>query len=409
MLSKIISAALLLAVSAVSFAGAQEAVRELTLPESIDSGISNSQELLVIKEQMAIAQQRVNEALSLRYPKIDFNLSASESQSDSPMVLSQSFDNIYIPGGNGQYYSTRFTLWQYLYAAGRYTNNLRLAETNLSQAKSQSDIARIKAIKDITVSFYSLIALRDRKAACETALREVRERSNKSANRQYWLDAEGELVLKLQVLKHDYEKAKLVFLNSIGAELNTEFDLRGEILAPSEEYEYNKCLAWALEYRPELRQTQFQEAIDSLRVNLSMAERYPTITTGANYEWIGNQFPLPKTNWSATVNLNVPIFDGWASWSRIKQRRFAVREGKVRRSKIENQISLEVKQAYLDFVFWKERLSAVEKLPSVSDPVKKLENKIQWIETAQQAVTSKAMLEWAVGKHLIDAGQNKTQ
>ena len=110
------------------FAKARESERILGLQDSIATGVNNSQELLVLKEQIAIAQQRVNEALSLRFPKIDFNLSASESQSNSAMVLAPSFDNIFIPAGNAQYYTTRFTLWQYLYAAGRYTNNLRLAD-----------------------------------------------------------------------------------------------------------------------------------------------------------------------------------------------------------------------------------------------------------------------------------------
>ncbi len=200
----------------------------------------------------------------------------------------------------------------------------------------------------------------------------------------------------LMKLRHEYEKQKLKHLETLGLELNTMISIKGDILAPTEEYDLNKCLAWAKNYRPELSQTQFQETIDSLRVNLSLAERYPTVTLGANYERLGDRMPLDMTNWNATINVNVPIFDGWASWSRIRQRKFQVREGKIRRASIEDEVFADVREAYLDYAFWKSRAADVS--AQEADPDKRLDAELTRLDTIEQALSSQASLEWAIGK-----------
>ncbi|MBN1824075.1 MAG: TolC family protein [Endomicrobiales bacterium] len=370
----------------------QEPERLLTIDEAITTGLNNSQDVLIYKEQIAIAQQRVSESRSIIFPKIDFNLNASQVNNDLPVILSPSFNSTYLPDTKKDiYYTTRLSLWQYLYASGRYTTNLKLAEINLSQAQSQADASKNKVVLDVKKVFYACLILKEKIRAYKDFIKEASGRSSVSS-------AE----LELAKLKYRYEKEKLEFLRTTGLELNTIVEISGELSAPDEEYDLNKCLAWAFQYRPELRQTQFQETIDSLRVNLSMKERYPTVALGANYEWIGEKLPLDRTSWNATINVNVPIFDGWASWSRIKQRRSQAREGKIRRAKIEDQIRSEVRDAHLDYVFWKEQTGKVNSRALPGDPEKKLETKLLKLDTLYKAIVSEARLDWAIGKLFFD-------
>ena len=44
----------------------------------------------------------------------------------------------------------------------------------------------------------------------------------------------------------------LHFLADTGLELTTGIQLQGTLTPPAEEYDLDKCLAWAFEYRPEL-------------------------------------------------------------------------------------------------------------------------------------------------------------
>lgn len=368
---------------------AQDAESVMTLDESINCGLHNNQELLALQEQISLSQQRISEAMAQIYPKIDFNLSTSQFNNDTPIVLSPSFNSVYLPDNKADlFYSTRFSLWQYLYAGGRHTTTVRLAEINLSHAKSQADIVKNKIVRDVKKIFYFCVQSQEIIKVYEAALKDSRD--PKEAIR---------LKYELVRIKYEYDKQKLEFLNTTGLELNTFFVIKGELKEPAEQYDLNKCLAWAFQYRPELQQTQFQETIDSLRVHLSLTERYPTITLGANYEWAGDKFPLSQTNWNATINLNVPVFDGWASWSRVKQRKFQAREGKIRRARIEDQIRYEVRDAYMDYDFWRNQMVLLN--TDISNPAnadKKIETKIFYLQTILKYLNSCAALDWAIGK-----------
>ena len=377
--------------AAASLFALEPVERYLTMDESLTTGINNNQEFLAATEQIPMAQQRVNEAMTLRLPKIDYNFSASEYEGGFPTVLSPSFNSMYLPQGSGQYYSTRFSLWQYLYAAGKYTTSLRLAQTNLSQARSQADNVKNRIIRDVKKSFFALIAAKNKVALMKRAVSDPA--FNKLPNEK--------LVRLLEEYEYGVSQAKLDLLRVLGLEMDTAFEITGDINVTVTDYELNKCLAWASQYRPELTQTQFQEAIDTLKVNLSMAERYPTITMGANYELIGSQFPLQNNSWNATVNFNLPIFDGWATWYRIKQGRHQSRESKIQRAKIGEDIRYEVRSALLAFNYWKGQISALGNYRAVNDPEKTLENEIKKIDTLNRFAASQVDIDWATGRFLM--------
>ncbi|HCJ66812.1 MAG TPA: hypothetical protein DHV62_05655, partial [Elusimicrobia bacterium] len=164
--------------------------------------------------------------------------------------------------------------------------------------------------------------------------------------------------LKSNLANADYEfkKTKLYLLDLIGLELNTELTLKGELKVIAEELNLDKCLAWAYQYRPELKQIQVEEEIDTLSVNLALAERYPTLSLGVNYLFVGSIFPYPEKNWSATVGISLPLFDGWAGWSRIRQSQTHLEQNKLKRVEWEDQINLEIRQVYGDNIFWQKEL-----------------------------------------------------
>ncbi len=383
--------AVILGVPAIAASSAAAtAERVLTLDESVASGLNNNQGFLALREQVQLAQQMVNEAGAQIYPKIDLNINASRFKNDIPAVLSPSFGTIYLPAvQKDTYYSTRLSLWQYLYAGGRYTTNVRLAEMRLSQAKSRADAEKNKVVLMVRKAFFTCLVSRDKAAACDEALREVSD-----AEKLRSLQRSSDL------LHHQYERDLLRFLKTVGLELDSRIELSGELTPVHEDYDLNKCLAWAYQFRPELRQTQFQENIDSLRVNLSITERYPTVTLGANYEWAGDNVPLNEENWNATINLNLPLFDGWASWARIKQRRIQARESQLQRAMIEDQIRYEVRDALVNYTYWRGRAEAAAREPFSRDPLKRLDGSLERIDTLSALLESHAELEWAMGKIL---------
>ena len=111
-------------------------------------------------------------------------------------------------------------------------------------------------------------------------------------------------------------------------------------------------LTWAKQNRPELRQTQIEREVDQLSVNLAMAERYPTFLFGGAYEVRDRTFPIQESNWNATLTMNIPLFNGFASLARIKESKHKAKRGKFRRVSLEDQIEREVRLAFEDMNYW---------------------------------------------------------
>jgi outer membrane protein len=371
----------------------QGAERVFSLEQSLSAGMNNNQEILSLKEGVLIAQQTINEAQAQILPKIDYNFNASKFDNDVPDILGKSLGFGYLPAENrNQYYLTGFSLWQYLYAGGRYKTNLQLAQINMSQAQSRLEAAKLRVTMDIKDAFNSYLITRSKIEVVEKSVKELREPLE-------LLKAESQL----RELKHELAKNELKFLETTGLELDTPVKITGELIPPTQDYDVNICLAWAFQYRPELKVTQFQETIDSLQVNLSIIERYPTVTLGADYEWIGDQWPLDRHNWNATLNLNLPIFDGLASWAKIKQKQSQARQGKIERSRIQDKIRLEVRESFLDYSFWKTQAQELkEKSVTYKTPSDRREAQILWLEALEKALVSETSLEWAIGKSLED-------
>jgi len=360
----------------------QNVQRVFTLEDSISTAMMNSQDVLLAKEQLQYSKQSIDEVKGQIYPKIDLNLSASSFDNAVPTVLPASFSSIYLPASTGvnNYYIGRLSLWQYLYAGGRYKTNLRLAEIKYSETQSQYDAMKNNVELEVKKAFYGCLYIKEKIKILEKAL----ERSKAGSN----------LRLEYAKAKHEYEKAVLKFISTIGLELDTLIDIKGELSAPKDNYELEKCLAWAYQYRPELRQTQFQETMDGLRVNLSLIERFPTITLGANYDRVGNDLTIDQKSWNATINMNLPLFDGWTSSSRIKQGKNQARQGQLRRAQIEDQIRFDVRNAFLDYNFWKNQLEESSKVRANQD----VEGSISRLDTLYQTILSQATLEWAIGR-----------
>lgn len=375
--------------------GATRAERVLTLEDSVATAVRNSQELLSFNERIEYAKQRVNEARAQNIPKIDLNLTAAKFSNDMPTVLSPSFGSVYVPEGTKDiYYSSRFSLWQYLYASGRYTTTVRLAEFNLAQVKSQAEITRNKVILNVKKAFYASRILQEKIAAC-------RESSDVSNPRRGGMSAasfdDALASARLEELEHTYQRSLLSLLAELGLELDTRIALAGELLPPDDHYDLNKCLAWAYEFRPELRQTQFQETIDGLKVNMTLAERYPTVALGATYEWFGETMSLDRRNWNAAINVSLPIFDGWATWYRIKQQKNAARETQIRLAGIQDQVRLEVRQALMEYEFRRSQARGFDARFPADAAARKLERTLLKLDTLERLLASHAELEWAMG------------
>lgn len=86
-----------------------------------------------------------------------------------------------------------------------------------------------------------------------------------------------------------------------------------------------------------------EESLRSVR-----AEYLPTLYLSGGYEYAENRYMVHEDNWSLIAGVNINLFSGGASSSRIDMAASEVRSLKLTRDKLLDGIRLEVKSAYLD-------------------------------------------------------------
>ena len=204
------------------------------------------------------------------------------------------------------------------------------------------------------------------------------------------------------------EQTRLAYLQALNLELNTNVLLKGELATQPVALDLQKLLAWASQYRAELRQTEYQEELDALGISLSLAERTPTIGFGASYERTGHDVNLHEEDWAGTLNINVPLsfsnlFFGWA---KVREHKAQYRQATLKHAEAQDQIQLQVRQAYTKYRFWQSELVPREmeyhRAQTVTDALRaKGGNGLEWLEAERLLLDAHLRYQKAVHGHLI--------
>lgn len=393
---------LLASFSVVSSGLAQAPQRIFSVNDAVFYGLKNNQQVLIANEDVEIAKARIRETLALNFPKVDFNFNASQYETMSPFVLPYSLGSVYYPPNavTSSNYAARFSVLQYLYAGGKYTSSYKMAKTNFLISEMNREIQVFQAKADIKKAFYELIHAKQKFKLYKEEINALDKLNDARYNE--WL---RELKRQYFDVSVELENAKLNFLSKIGLELDTAFDVTGTLEVELGDYELSKLLAWANQYRKEINMGAIQETIDALSVTLLQSEKYPAITLGGTYEFLDVNLAENKKNWAMYLNLNLPIFDGWASWSRLAAKKSQAKQSGIKKIGVEDAIALEVRSSYAAYnisrqkvKFDEENLKQAGESP---DKKKVFMLKLNLINSRLDAIINQIQLEKAVGKELM--------
>ncbi|MEW6555759.1 MAG: TolC family protein [Elusimicrobiota bacterium] len=401
--------------------------RVLTVDDSVNLAISNNQQLLSARQDIEIARQRLKEARSIMYPQLEFNANYSKFKAESPLLISPILGNTILPqkieplvDNIEDYYTAKISLYQILWSGAKISATKKFAETELKSAESDYEVIKNKTGSSAKKNFYTLLSIQKKVEIYKATIEKISNRKNESLNPKDRFISEKKIEkIKSAETKNqkELELAEIDFLDSIGIELNTIFTIKGELEHKKAVVDLNKCIAWALEYRPELKKTQLQEQMDALSVNLSLSGRYPIITLGGNYQLEDRQLPFEKRAWNATINFTLPIFDGFGQFARIKQKKYQYRKTQINRASITDSIQAEVRKCFVDYEFavkkFEQKTNEKEQLATtVTDEVLKeltylefiemletaMNIQLEYIDALKDVIIAKINLETSIGK-----------
>jgi outer membrane protein TolC len=318
--------------------------RILTEQSSIQTALTINHDMLIQYQNIELASQKSRESKALYFPTVDLNITLSEFNNASPLIVSnrQSNTSIYLPAQNSDdiYYNSRISILQNIYTGGRITAANKLAAMNIEKVKNESNSVRNTVILNIKKTFNKCLYYREK-------IEILKNSQNKNNAAQ--------IKNSVALTELIYNKSVLDLLNIIGLELNTLIAIEGDFSAKIKDISLNQCLLFAYQFRPEIQTTQYQESIDELGVNLLSMHRYPIVTLGAAQEWAGKDIINDKSNWYVFLSVDLPVFDGGGTISRVLQGKITARQSALARAKAESGIRLAVSKAYIEYDFWKQK------------------------------------------------------
>ena len=107
--------------------------------------------------------------------------------------------------------------------------------------------------------------------------------------------------------------------------------------------------------RPELTELKANQTILQLAAKLAKLERFPKLSADTNYNMMVDDYLRERnaiknyTSWNVMTTLSFSLFDGGRSLRTVQKAELALQKINENKYELEQNITLEVRQAYLDF------------------------------------------------------------
>lgn len=359
----------------------------LTLTESLQRAANNNPRLLLANKDFSVAKTQVRQAQSLYYPKVNLNLDYVRYRNETVGITSPELGSVILEApiadnrdsqrGNPlarDLYLGRVGFLQTLYAGGKVTATNRLSQAGLRRAENVVETVRQEVACLTAEHFFRLLALRKERAVLSSTLVEIDKLSRQTSSahgRLALLSAQAEATKRLSALNQEEETERLKYLQAMGLELFAEVDVTGELDAAPSVPDLQTVLVWAKQSRAELKETQIMEELDHLAVELSRAQRYPVFLLGGGVELRNDEFPLDETNWNTALSMNIPIFDGFSGYARVKETRYRAEQGRLRRLQLEDRVEIEVRTAHGEWNHWNKEVETRRKQHELVEQLRK--------------------------------------
>lgn len=356
----------------------------LTLPEAEKIALASQPLLQSARAQVEMAEARSENATSPLYPQVGFNASYSRSTSNFAARPGSVPRNL--PGGPGHsftsydFFNFGLTASQLIYDFGQTTSRRNVAKAStLSQVESER-ATRLEVIGNVRLAFLDARAQRELVVVAEETLRnqerhyeqieafvEVRIRPEIDLA-QAKLDLENARV-QLVTAESGYATAKARLNQAMGAEAALDYEVGEAIvpLVPNEDADLEALYRQAIDDRPEVSGMRHQVEAQRSSIKSAQGGYGPTLSASLSTTAAGPSPDNLAPNWSAGLNLNWPLFQGYATSASVREAKASLVATEAQADYLHQQIRLELAQAQLKLRAAKSALSAAEEALTAAD------------------------------------------
>ncbi len=365
------SLALVIIIAATNFSLglAQEKAAPLTLKEAVRLALERNPEVLVAQEELDELKGKITEVRSGAYPQISFQGYGLRLR-DPSILNSSSFDEVpkefkdaLVPRPSNMF-DLGFNIKQPIYNAGKVRTALKLAQESLGEKEAAQEVVRqqltfkvFQAFKDLLLAEANLEVVRETHQQRLKHLEQARSRFNNGVATEIdVLRSEVNVAnVEPELIRADnrVRLARAAINNLIVADLEAPTQIDGTLeYRPWPTGSLEEMQRRTLELRPELQAARRQ--LQQARLTISLAKSENKLTVDMEGQWgyavrqLQNVFNNDFSRWNLTFNFKLPLFDSGRKAGLIVQASARFRAAEQRLAQLQNNIRLEVKQAYDD-------------------------------------------------------------
>lgn len=319
--------------------------KRLTLHEAYALALHRSETLAIEGEELTRLRAQFDRAVAAVLPTVAFKAGYLRQEE----VVSE-LSSFTLPERR----EYKFTLRQPLFSGLRDFHALRQAGALADAKEHDLRRARLLVFVDLARAFYTVLLARQDFATTEHTLKLARERLAElvernrvgMARRSEVLAQEAEtssIEARFETVRGALETAWETFQFVTGLLTRPELaDSLSDELPP-----LPALLERALVQRTDLKSLEVQIAAAEHAVRIAQGGYLPALTLDANY-YLHRDGTSEDIDWDATISLDLPLFDGLATFAKIREAESSLRAARFRRDRLLREVDLEVRRSYVD-------------------------------------------------------------
>lgn len=370
---------------------AQEAKQTFTLADGIRHALSHSREYQVAQKDVELAVAKIKEARAAFLPRLSLDTSYTFNGDLTTIVLDSEFLSVLSgtppdasSGGSGTDMQTielqmgaahnimgQARVSQQIFTWGQLSNTYKQAVLGKLVAERELIAVHLDTELKVQQTFYGVLLAEAFVKVSEQSLAQV-EKRHKLAAQQKAMGATTRLEViraNVQVVnsrsqliqaRNQHKLAVENFKLTLGLSPEQPISLSGSLQAEIKDVELDAAITRAVVHRPEIQQLNLQERISEAQVKVTKAGDKPKVSSYGSYVFNDNERQPLDTSWSVGMSISFPIFDGFATRSRVKQARVKLDQVQTNKDRLIDSIKLETKSAVFDLAAAAELIAAQE-------------------------------------------------
>ncbi len=251
------------------------------------------------------------------------------------------------------------SLSQPVFAWGRYYYNYQAAKLGYEAAQKELTAAYEKLRLNLYEAFYRVLITQEFVKVAEQSVELVEKQLGiaqtsldaGAATNFDVLRAKVQLAnAKSQVIraKNGVKIAKNAYKTLLNLPLADDISVEGSFEIPEVKIKLDELIKQALEKRPEITRSQLNEQAGQKQLSVAKTRNLPDFAFFSNYQ-ISHSERLIEMNriWSLGLQINIPIFDGFASRAAVKQSESVLKQLQIGTEQVMSIVETEVRNAYL--------------------------------------------------------------